>query len=132
MAAIAIPSYMRFRDRALVTQIASNLKTFGTAFQAYSFDNDDNYPPDCHNSLPIGMEDYISAKAFEDATPLGGRYNWEGPDSYPYAGISIFEPEKGMSVIELLDSAIDDGDTDSGNFRVTWNGRPTYIIEEFN
>ena len=64
-----------------------------------------------------------------DARPLGGTYNWEGPNSYPYAGISIYQPNATDAQFAELDAMIDDGDTSTGEFRQTPNGRYTYIVE---
>jgi len=55
---------------------------------------------------------------------------WEGPNNYPYAGISIYQASASSDLIVLLDEMLDDGDTSQGKFRITSNGRPTYILEE--
>ena len=63
-------------------------------------------------------------------TPLGGNYNWGGPDYYPYAGISLFQPTAPASTFAVLDARFDDGDLTTGKFRITPNGRYTYILAE--
>ena len=59
-----------------------------------------------------------------------GNYNWEGPDNYPYAGISLFSSNAPASTMAMLDETIDDGDLSQGRFRLTPNSRYTYIITE--
>ena len=41
-------------------------------------------------------------------TPLGGQYNWEGPDSYPYAGISVFGTTASVETMLKVDAVIDE------------------------
>lgn len=132
LASVAIPQYSEYRDRAKATAVAADLKNFGMAFRAYAL-LEGQYPPDSHNQLPpgAGMEEFISPAAFNRETPLGGRYNWEGPDGYPYAGVSLFDCPAEIELIEVVDSTLDDGNLATGYFRQTPNGRYTYILEEF-
>ncbi|MCB0354864.1 MAG: hypothetical protein KDD64_15120, partial [Bdellovibrionales bacterium] len=96
---------------------------------AYQADNE-VFPPDSHLVLPPGMEEYISLGEWSPTTKLGGNYNWEGPDSYPYAGISITDSTAPIEDLRRLDQFLDDGDLSQGRFRQTPNGRFTYILEE--
>jgi type IV pilus assembly protein PilA len=131
LAAIAIPNYLAFRNKAQVANVASNLKNFEKGFIAYAIDEGE-FPNDSHIVLPDlpKMANYISPGVWGQITPLGGTFNWEGPNSYPYAGIAIFESTAPQKDFELLDSMLDDGDLTQGKFRKTPNGRYTYIIEE--
>ena len=90
------------------------------------------YPNDSHIVLPDlpTMEYYINPDVWGKTTLMGGTYNWEGPDGYPYAGISIFGATAPQEDLELLNTMLDDGDLTQGKFRQTPNGRYTYIIEE--
>ena len=133
LAAIAVPGFLRARRRSRVTKVANDLRVFSEAFQIYCLEYG-QYPPDTHNVLPAGMEEYIKQKNW-DADVWGGHYNWEGPSwgqggSYPYAGISLFETTATQETLRELDSMVDDGDLAVGKFRLTPNGRYTYIIEE--
>lgn len=131
LAAIAIPQYNEYRLKAQVVSVAADLRNFRTAFQSFAY-IEGEYPSDSHNALPPGgIDQYISPAVFNKDTELGGRYNWEGPDSYPYAGIAIFGGTADVEQFEQLDSTLDDGNLNSGMFRQTPNGRYTYIIEEF-
>ena len=139
LASIAIPNYMRYRKKAEIVEIAANLRNFKTGFIAYAIDHE-YYPDDCHTDtgaygLPnTTIEDYISLDAWSTPTPLGGRYNWEGPDQYwdsaGYLGISIDEGTAPTKDFRFLDGLIDDGDLSDGIFRLTPNGRYTYMIED--
>lgn len=131
LAAIAIPNYASYRKRARIASAASDFKYFEKGFIAYALYEGD-FPNDSHIVLPDlpTMAEYIDPSVWGQTTPLGGTYNWEGPDNYPYAGIAIFQATASQSDLELLDSMLDDGDLTQGKFRQTPNGRYTYIIEE--
>jgi prepilin-type N-terminal cleavage/methylation domain-containing protein len=120
-------------DKAAVAAASADLKTFETGFVAFAMDTGD-LPPDTHfngnHNLPAGLEKYIPIYKWSQQTSLGGNYNWEGPDSYPYAGISWFQPTALPSTFALLDAKFDDGDLSSGKFRLTDNGRYTFILDE--
>ena len=131
LAAIAIPNYISYRRKAEIARAVSDFKYFEKGFIAYAIDEGD-FPNDSHIVLPDlpKMENYINPQVWGKTTPLGGTYNWEGPDNYPYAGVSIFEATASQQDLELLDLMLDDGDLTQGKFRQTPNDRYTYIIDE--
>ena len=129
--AIAIPNFISYRRKARIAGAAADIKNFEKGFIAYALDEGE-FPDDSHIVLPDlpTMADYINPDVWGKTTALGGTYNWEGLDSYPYAGISIFEANAPQRDLELLDAMLDDGDLTQGKFRKTPNDRYTYIIEE--
>jgi type IV pilus assembly protein PilA len=133
LAAIAVPNYINYRKKAQAAQVAVNLKNFAKGFIAYAIDYDD-FPPDCHTTdgpygLPNAeMEAYVSVDEWAATTALGGRYNWEGPDHYGYAGISVDGATADIKYLRHLDAMLDDGNLGSGNFQAL-GGRYTYIID---
>lgn len=131
LAAIAIPIFKNFKTQAHVTETVSDLRNFSTAFHTVALDEGE-YPNDSHLVLPAGygLEGYISVDHWMGETPLGGNYNWEGPNSYPYAGIAIQDPTVKPEILARLDHKLDDGDLATGTFRKTPNDRYTYILEE--
>ena len=135
LAAIAIPTFSAYRDSAKIGRMASNLRTFSNAFKIYLLDNN-CYLPDSHNDgdynlkVGYGTEDYLPIQAWISTPDWGGFYNWEGPDNYPYAGISFFGTTAPEPIMIKLDKLIDNGDLNSGVFRKTPNGRYTYIVDD--
>lgn len=126
LASIAIPAYASYKDRARAAVVAGELRMFASAFYAY-YANELEFPNDSHGSIPTGMEDLLPSD-FTEVTEIGGRYNWEGPDYYPYAGISLTS-NPDSDLVLLVDRILDDGSLLTGKFRQTSNGRPTYILE---
>lgn len=131
LASIAIPNYIKYRHKAKIVDVVSRFKTFEKGFIAYAIDQGD-FPIDSHIVLPDlpKMAEYISPDLWAEPTIMGGSFNWEGPDGYPYAGISLFESTAPFEDLRMLDSMLDDGDLSQGRFRQTPNGRYTYIIDE--
>ncbi len=135
LSAIALPGFRKARTQTLLTGVANDIKVFGDAFDLYALERG-GYPPDYHvgglYNLPnTAMEEYLDAEKWAKETAVGGNYNWEGPDSYPYAGISIFGASASADVMRKLDKILDDGDLTSGFFRLIGaNNRYTYILEE--
>lgn len=135
LASIALPKYMTYRERSQILLMATDLKSFEKGFITYNFMTG-GFPNDCHlpapDNLPpgAGMENYLEATRWSTSPYLGGNYNWEGPDSYAYAGISLFNTTATTHQLRILDSMLDDGNLNLGKFRQTSNGRYTFIIDE--
>jgi prepilin-type N-terminal cleavage/methylation domain-containing protein len=135
IAAVAIAAYWHQIDHARVAAVAGDLRTFETGFLSYASDTGD-FPPDSHLDPPyhlptgVGIEDYLPVTRWATPTPMGGNYNWEGPNNYSYAGVSLYQATVPASTLAMLDDRIDDGDLSQGRFRITPNGRYTYIIDE--
>ena len=135
LASIAVAVYREQIDKARVAAVAADLRTFESGFISYASDHGD-FPQDSHLQPPYhlppgaGMEPYLPVERWATTTPLGGNYNWEGPDNYPYAGISIFNASAPASIMAMLDDKLDDGNLAQGRFRFTPNSRYTLIIDE--
>ena len=131
LASIAVPSYQNFVTRARLTETALQLGYWGREFPRWAavegrYPNDSHIilPPEAAGSLNINNTEWLAT------TALGGNLNWEGPDNYPYAAISIFQATEPVGTIVQLDSIMEDGDLSQGRFRQTPNGRYTYILEK--
>lgn len=129
LAAIAVPQLSSYRDKARVARVATEMRSFESAFYAYYADHGE-WPEDSHRTVPDGMESLISQTHWDKETSLGGYYNYEGPDGYAYTGLSLFSHSASNDLIVMLDKMLDNGDLSSGRFRNGSNGRPTLIIEE--
>ncbi len=131
LSAIAIPNFLAYREKGIIARTASDLNTIVKGFHLYAIDGPgtyDGYPNDTHRVLPTGVEAHVNNTLFTSGTPLGGYYNWEGPDSYPYAGVAIESPTVDEAKLIQLDELMDDGNLSSGKFQKTPNSRYTYIL----
>jgi type IV pilus assembly protein PilA len=132
LAAIAIPKFTNLITKTRVANTVGDLKAFEKAFELYAVQNEEGdnrgYPDDTDLVLPAGVEEYLKSSDFTKTTPLGGRYNWDGPSFYDYAGIAIQNPTAPESVLLQVDQKLDDGDLTAGRFRKTPNGRYTYVL----
>jgi len=131
LAALTLPSFAKARTRSLGVRVALDMQTFGDAFIVYAAENG-RYPADSHATLPpgAGMENYLDDGKWYEETAIGGNFNWEGPDAYPYAGVSVFDHTVSDEDLLEIDNLVDDGVLATGSYRKTSNGRFTYIVEE--
>jgi type IV pilus assembly protein PilA len=126
LASIAIPSYQDYKLRARMSELAQQFGQMKNILAIYAQETG-SYPEDTHVVPPSGvtMPDY-----WPKTTVLGGNFNWEGPDQYAYAGIAILGATASESQMIQFDRIIDDGDLSTGIFRLTSNGRHTFILDE--
>jgi prepilin-type N-terminal cleavage/methylation domain-containing protein len=135
LSSIALPMFRKARLRTNLTRVANDLKVFGSAFDLYSMERR-GYPPDCDqtasNHLPnAAMAEYLKVNKWTETTAIGGNFEWEGRNVYPYAGIAIVGSDASDDVMRGLDAIIDDGNLATGHFRkIPANSRCTYIIDE--
>lgn len=128
LASVALPNFSDYRRRANIAATASEIRGLISTFYAYDAENG-KFPDDFHNMLPAGMRKYISQDFWSAATPMGGYYNWEGENFYPYSAVSIYNCPAPTSELRTLDAMLDDGNLATGKFRTGVNGRPSYIIQ---
>ena len=128
---VAAPTFQNYITRASLVETALMLGQWGREFHRWDGENG-RFPNDSHIILPPEAQGelIINNTQWLAATALGGNWNWEGPDNYSYAGISIFRASATVEEIQQLDFILDDGDLARGSFRQTPNGRYTYILDE--
>ncbi len=130
LASIAIAAYQDYIMRARLADMAVKLGHWGREFERWA-GIAGYFPNDSHMQLPPDAPELsIDPVAWAQTTAIGGNWNWEGPDAYAYAGISIVDATEPEKTVRLLDRILDNGDLASGKFRRTANGRYTYIIDE--
>ena len=119
LSAIAIPQFQEFRLRSQLSATFAEFKLFEKALIAYNMDAN-SYPVDTLPGVyPTEMRSVIQNSFFSETTPIGGRYDYEGPPNWNIAGISVRNSGHPLNAPEwsTLDSMIDDGDLSTGKFR---------------
>lgn len=131
LASVAIPAYSDYTTRARLSETAVQLGHWSREIARWSA-MEGGYPNDSHIVLPpeAAADLAIDNDTWLAETALGGNWNYEGPDQYPYTGIAILGATEPVRKIQMLDRILDDGNLTTGKFRQTDNGRYTYIIDE--
>lgn len=139
LAAIAVPTLKQVRLGARSAAVINDLRIFSAAFQTYAQEKS-NWPPGdaVPGQFPAGMEGYLNASNWQNFSPIGGRYTW-APDSLQqgerYRAVIIITSvdqnpvSSGRAQLEAIDKAMDDGDLETGNFRLGFRNYPIYVIE---
>ena len=131
LAVIAIPAFINSRRRSQNTAFMNDLRVLSdSVFNTYAIENGD-YPPDAPPAIePVGVGPYLHRSMnWAERTTIGGHWDWDrgasrGVPIYDdvYAGISVFEPERTRAQMLDIDQQIDDGDLQTGQFRIQPNG----------
>lgn len=134
---LAIPQVKQYQVKATAAVVASDLRTFATAFEAYAQEKG-SFPPEANAGvLPPEMADRLSSTGWLRPTPIGGQYNWENGQMHGgaryRAAISISETETSPLEVHAerllaIDRLMDDGNLSTGNFRTGVNNDALYVI----
>ena len=113
LAAIAIPAFQRSRERSQAARLVNDFHQFDSAFQRYAMEFGQLPPtPAAAGVIPTGMAGYLPAN-YTEPSPMGGGFVWSGPSNY----VVLVNSNATDSVMQLVDTALDDGDLTAGNFR---------------
>jgi type II secretory pathway pseudopilin PulG len=122
LAAIAVPSFARARERSLNVRFAADLQVAKAAFTEYSVEHG-KYPPDTQPGVvPEGMGEYLRRVAWTQPTTIGGQWDWDNSQFGFKAGVSVYHPSASSGQLLQLDKTIDDGNLATGEFRSRSDG----------
>lgn len=138
-AAFAVPAWQRARLAARVTATVADLTQFAEAFRRFAHERRD-WPAASASPgvLPAGLAPYLPADRWQRPTPLGGRYLWaretlQRGERYQAALVLADTPGHRVSsdrrLLTAVDQAIDDGNLDSGKFRLGFRLQPVFVLE---
>jgi type II secretory pathway pseudopilin PulG len=130
LAAMALPSYLRARQRAQNAKFINAVRVASSAFDTYAIEHN-SYPPDVNRGIvPPGMDTYFDHSFdFTAVTPIGGRWDWD-KDVFGFkAGLSVVDPNALQLQLQDIDKSWDDGNLVSGHFQDKGARRYSEILE---
>ena len=109
---IVLPAQVTARNRHDAAVLAGNLRTYAIAFKEYA-DLNGSFPEDAaRGHVPEGMEGKLPL--FDAPSVLGGFWDWDFEPASGRAEINLLHPTDRYSVLEKLDSMVDDGNLGTG------------------
>ncbi len=135
----AVPKVKQAERQSRSTIIVADLRTFATAFEGYAQERGGWPAESAAGVMPPEMAERLGPTGWLRVTPIGGQYNWESNQMHSSvryrAAISISATTLGPlpvneEVLLEIDRLMDDGNLESGLFRIGVNNDPLYIIQQ--
>jgi type IV pilus assembly protein PilA len=132
LAVIAMPSFLRARQRSQNAKLVNALRVATDAIELYATENVGRYPADRFpGDVPPELATYLDATLDWTArTPVGGQWDWDFNVFSIKAAVSVHMPNADVGQMTEIDSQFDDGDLTTGRFRRTASNRYSCIVEE--
>jgi hypothetical protein len=138
-AALSAPAARRLAIERRSVRTVEDLRRFAEAFQAYASERG-NWPPGtaAPGAVPEGMEAALAGTNWQHPTPIGGGYRWARHTvqrGERFQAAVLLAPLPGRKVtddkdqLQAIDRDIDDGDLNSGRFRLGYRNYPVFVIE---
>ncbi len=133
----AVPKVKQAERQSRSTIIVADLRTFATAFEGYAQERGSWPAETSAGELPAEMSERLGPTGWRRVTPIGGQYNWENNQMHGgvryRAVISISETALSPlpvneEVLLEIDRLMDDGNLETGQFRIGVNNDPIYIL----
>ena len=130
LAVIAVPSFLRARQRSQNTKFINALRVASDAVSLYAMEHS-AYPPDVNRGIvPPGLRSYLDPTLnWTSATPIGGRWDWDFDSSGIKAAVSVVQSTASLAQLQEIDAMYDDGNLETGRFRQIGNDRYSDIVE---
>jgi prepilin-type N-terminal cleavage/methylation domain-containing protein len=128
LTALAIPTFIKARTRSHNTRFVNDLRLASDAFALYAMSKG-TYPPDSTPAVvPVGMTACLPKMKWNEATAIGGLWDWDYRQFGCTAGVSVYQPARSAAEMRAVDTMIDDGNLVTGSFRSRDQGY-IYVIE---
>lgn len=139
-----VPTYNRIQRKARASTVVNDFRVFAAVFQAHAHETG-SWPAEVAvGVVPAGMNNAeLKAEAWQKPTPMGGQFDWDFNQVHPggtspggrwRAAIGIATSGTtavilDVDLMEEIDRALDDGDLNTGSFRLGGDGGPLFILE---
>lgn len=129
LAAVALPSFLRARQRAQNVRFITSVKVAGDAFSMYAYEHS-GYPADVGPAqIPDGMAPYLGKFPWVSPTPIGGSWDWDYGTVGVKAAVTALNPRAPVEQQLVIDEMMDDSNGTTGSLRVSSN-RVSFVVEE--
>lgn len=130
LAVIAVPSFLRARQRSQNTKFINALRVAGGAVETYAMEHS-TYPADVNRGVvPPGLASYLDPTMnWAGTTPIGGRWDWDFNTSGVKAAVSVVQSTASAAQLQEIDAMYDDGNLETGRFKQIGDDRYSDIIE---
>jgi type II secretory pathway pseudopilin PulG len=135
--AVVVPRLTSTKRQAMATAIGNDLRTFAAAFDTYAHETG-NWPADtAAGVVPPEMATRLNADSWLRITPIGGQYNWDYNQTHygtrykaviQISATSAAPLPQDVELWEAVDKTIDDGNLNTGNFRLGADDEPIFVI----
>lgn len=130
LSVIAVPSFLRARQRSRDAKFMNALRIATDAFEIYTAEHN-GYPTDEQPGVvPAGMQTYFGTKLDWTApTPIGGTWDWDNRVLGIKHGVSVDSPAASDEEMQTIDATIDDGNVATGSFQRFNGDRYTSLLD---
>jgi type II secretory pathway pseudopilin PulG len=140
----AVTTYNRIQRKARASTIVNDFRVFASAFQAYAHENGSWPAESAVGIVPLGMDNTrMNSTQWTRLTPMGGQFDWDFMQVHPggtssggrwRAAIGINNSGASSVILDEallleIDRDLDDGNLNTGSFRLGGDGGPLYILE---
>ena len=132
IAAIAVPSFLRARQRSQNTKFINALRVAMDAIDTYAAEHAGEYPPDVGRGVvPPSLATYLDPTLnWTGRTPIGGQWDWDFNVFSSKAAVSVVAPNADVAQLTEIDRQYDDGDLTTGRFQSKGADRFSGIVEQ--
>ena len=139
-----VPTYNRIQRKARASTVVNDFRVFAAVFQAHAHETG-SWPAEAAvGVVPAGMNNAeLKAEAWQKPTPMGGQFDWDFNQVHPggtspggrwRAAIGIASSATSAVILDVdlmeeIDRTLDDGDLNTGSFRLGGDGGPLLILE---
>lgn len=132
LAAIAVPSFLRARERSQNSKFINALRVAMDSIDTYAAENAGRYPPDTSRGIvPPTLATYLDPTLnWNGRTPIGGQWDWDFDVFNSRAAISVVGSNADVARLTEIDRQFDDGNLTTGRFQSKGDDRYSGIVEQ--